>query len=349
MIPLQQVEHPRYTFGPERFARIGSATVRLSDDLRKAVIFLGVRTPGPDGGERFVAAGTGFWLNYDGWSHLVTCRHVAKSLDGSPFTLRCNLKTGTVAYADIERMDWFYHPDKSVDVAAVPLGLADDAEWLVLPQAITLTKALIDERRIGIGDFAYVIGLFRLLQGTKRNLPVVHTGNIALMPGDDPLPVWDKVERKLYEVEGYLVEAHSIDGLSGAPVFARRTFALDESRKSFLGGEIGLLGMWQSSWGGEPSKELAVGYSDMGQPISVPLGLGIVVPADKIIETLELADLKKERERRKELSRKLAAASTQSAPIAKSAGDDGEPEAEEHRERFSRLLDAAVKQPKSSD
>jgi hypothetical protein len=325
--------------------------VRLSDDLRKAVVFLGVRTPDKNGNMEFHGAGTGFWLSYDGWSHLVTCRHVAKSLDAMPFDIRCNNRSGEVAYAEVEKLDWFFHPDKNVDVAAVPLGLGTKADWLVIATDLILSKEDIDKRHIGIGDMTYVVGLFRLLQGTKRNLPVVHTGNIALMPGDDPLPVWSDSEDRPYEVEGYLVEANSIDGLSGSPVFVRNTYHLDGAdKKVFVCGDPLLLGMWQSAWGGEPSKELAENYGDRGEKLTVPVGLGIVVPADKIVEVLEMPEMKKERQKRKEDAMRSVAAKTQSAPIARAA-DTASADVDEtgHRERFKSLLDAAVRPPKSSD
>lgn len=46
-----------------------------------------------------------------------------------------------------------------------------------------------DGHNIGIGDMCYTIGLFHLLSGKKRNLPIVHTGNIALLPEDEKISV----------------------------------------------------------------------------------------------------------------------------------------------------------------
>jgi hypothetical protein len=76
---------------------------------------------------------------------------------------------------------------------------------------------------IGIGELTYTIGLFRLMSGAMRNLPVVHFGSIAMVP-DERIPVQDWRDRnKTFEVEGYLVETQGLEGLSGSPVFVRQS------------------------------------------------------------------------------------------------------------------------------
>src|SRR5258708_16164609 len=68
----------------------------------------------------------------------------------------------------------------------------------------------------------YTVGLWRLLEGKERNLPVVHTGNIARLPGEEKIPVRapNKVGGREM-VDGYLIEAQTLKGLSGSPVFVR--------------------------------------------------------------------------------------------------------------------------------
>jgi hypothetical protein len=44
---------------------------------------------------------------------------------------------------------------------------------------------------LGVGDFTYTIGLFRLMSGERRNLPIVHFGTVAMVPGDEKIPVRD--------------------------------------------------------------------------------------------------------------------------------------------------------------
>src|SRR6185437_1865569 len=77
---------------------------------------------------------------------------------------------------------------------------------------------------VGMGDFCYTIGLFRLLSGRKQNLPVVHFGTIARPIFDrdeEPVPIkdWrDPTGRSTILTNAYLVESQSLSGLSGAPV-----------------------------------------------------------------------------------------------------------------------------------
>ncbi len=76
----------------------------------------------------------------------------------------------------------------------------------------------------------------------------------------------------------------------------------------------------------------------------VPVGLGVVVPADKILELLEIEPLREHRER---IARSVAA---QPTSVAKPSIAEPERPATEgddkHRERFTALLDEAVGKPK---
>jgi hypothetical protein len=80
---------------------------------------------------------------------------------------------------------------------------------------------------VGIGDFCYTVGLFRVLSGNKQNLPVVHFGTIARPiygPDEEPIPIkdWrDPDGKKTIQANAYLIESQSLSGLSGAPVFVR--------------------------------------------------------------------------------------------------------------------------------
>ncbi len=80
--------------GPARYrdsSVFAGAKVRISDDLRKAVVFLAVQddTPGLDG---IRCIGTAFLIAYDGCKYLVTAKHVATPLEGAPYAIRINRK-----------------------------------------------------------------------------------------------------------------------------------------------------------------------------------------------------------------------------------------------------------------
>ena len=97
-------------------------------------------------------------------------------------------------------------------------------------------------------------------------------------------------------MEVYLAEGRSIGGLSGSPVFVRNTVKMpvqtpDGKIGTFSGlGGSHLLGMVHGHWDVPPT------FSEMEQEEKVNMGVSIVVPAKKILETLynpELTALRK--------------------------------------------------------
>ena len=155
------------------------------------------------------------------------------------------------------------------------------------------------------------LGLFRLLTGQRRNLPVCHAGVIALLPDDERVPIVDwrdanpvESQRRRISVEAYLVEAQSMSGLSGSPVFVRSEIAVSLKGVVRLEGAgdppnvilardtVRLLGLWQGAWEAPPDEiRAAQSKRDL-----VPLGMGVVVPSTKIIELLETDAVKKRRD-----------------------------------------------------
>jgi ApbE superfamily uncharacterized protein (UPF0280 family) len=63
-----------------------------------------------------------------------------------------------------------------------------------------------------------------------------------------------------------------------------------------------LLGLWQGSWSEKPSKTLAKD-KNLKKDQKVPVGMGVVVPANKIAETLNQPELVMARQ--KEYQRRL--------------------------------------------
>lgn len=101
------------------------------------------------------------------------------------------------------------------------------------------------------------------------------------------------------EVEGYLVQANAISGCSGSPVFVARTLEVQlmdqESNvlKGYVDGSIWLLGVWQSSW--KVAGAEIIGIKNDGAGTEAPLGMGIVVPANSLLELLSQPELRQER------------------------------------------------------
>jgi hypothetical protein len=112
-----------------------------------------------------------------------------------------------------------------------------------------------------------------------------------MVPENDPVPVLDPVYGHM-EVDSYLIETQASEGASGSPVFVRKpagAIAADEGVKirPKAYGAIFLLGIYQGSW-----KKLNPHLTqDAGEDrrVRLPGGMGLVVPGDKIIETIEQA------------------------------------------------------------
>jgi hypothetical protein len=121
-----------------------------------------------------------------------------------------------------------------VDVAVLHHEIPDWADCIPIPTRFLVHPGDTHEYKkgvvptvpdVGIGDIAYVVGLFNPVKGKKVNLPLVHTGHIAMLPKDERIPVVDR-NRREREIEGYLVQAHVLDGASGAPIFARISYPI---------------------------------------------------------------------------------------------------------------------------
>jgi hypothetical protein len=305
--------------------QVWGKVVRVQDDLRKTVIFIGVGSTV----ESFESRGTAFFLAYDDVQYLVTSRHVAEDMGDDPITLRMNKFDGSARLVGCdplvhrERFPWLVHSDETADLAIMPLDVnfkASGVDWLVLPQDTLLKNHEKQETlSIGPGDFCYAVGLFRFLPGKRRNLPILHTGHIALLPSDERIPVknWryrrEKDQPATTDFEGYLVQMPSVEGLSGSPVFVRASnvefenlYEEDGQRQSgyMATAKLYLLGVWRSAWGADADQTLA---SDVGDH-KVPVGFGCVEPAYRLVEILESSSAKEGRQRILEARKKRTAA-----------------------------------------
>ncbi len=287
---------------PFRLAHVGGKPVRFRDDVRECVAFIGVGV-----GAGFESLGTAFFIGWGGARYLVTARHVADGLEDLPFAVRVN-KNGPAGVVDVtydpaehgKDWPWLVHDDPTVDAALMDFNINwrmpdVDADAKSIPQEMFLRTDQFDDRNAGVGDFCYVVGLFRLMRGKTRNLPFVHSGNIGLLPSDERIPVrnWRKEPGapKTIHVEGYLVEMTSLGGLSGSPVFVRPTFdfvdlPLNTGEKvtaRLPQADVYVMGVWQSAWDGDPDDTLR---AEVGN-YKVPVRIGAVVPVQRIIEILE--------------------------------------------------------------
>jgi hypothetical protein len=230
-----------------------------------------------------------------GLAHLVTAKHVAEAIEPGEAVIAMNAKDGAPLFLRTGDARWFYHPTEkdSVDVAVLHFGSArfDEYDITWIPEIIFATDKRIEEFDIGLGDEIVIVGLFTRFFGSTHLIPLVRTGNIAMMP-KDKLPI-----KGFGQMEAYLAEGRSIGGLSGSPVFVRNTVNMPvktaEGTIAHLSGlgTLHLLGLMHGHW------DLPVSFSDSEQSEAVNMGVSIIVPAKKILETLyhpELVAMRKE-------------------------------------------------------
>jgi hypothetical protein len=342
-------------------------SVRISESIRKAVVFFGY----PDGRGGITCIGTGFLVGYDQTGYLVTAKHLCHQLGTDPFIIRINKRDGTSENIFGDGIKWVDHPDPTVDVSVIPFGVAAfeqfdvkfinlDASDVKNPNAPPGYR-IVPSDNVGIGALTYTVGLFRLLSGKQRNLPIVHSGSVAMLPSDELIPLKDWTDpegKRTIFVDGYLVGSHGLSGLSGSPVFVRPEYDVDlnglfprpaeisEREFKFVAprSSLRLLGLWQGSWDAPPDEVMT---TQTGRGVTVSVGVGIVVPSERIVEVLDMPELKGPRDE----YLASVAANPQSAAVSPAAASappasDANPT---HREDFMRLVGAAARKPPQAD
>jgi hypothetical protein len=116
-------------------------------------------------------------------------------------------------------------------------------------------------------------------------MPILRHGILSMLP-DAPIQVDSGFE------EVYLTEVRSIGGISGSPVYVRRTIHLsttdDGDEVSGLGTRFYLLGLMRTHWdinAGKLNQQRLEVTRD-----GVNMGIGVVVPSAKIIEVINHPD-----------------------------------------------------------
>jgi len=288
--------------------------MRVPDFILKCVGFVCQEDYRDSGGVPYGdPQGTGFFVSVPcehpemsakGLTHVyfVTAKHVIDGLKKKPF-FSVNEEGG--GKATIERIigdRWWHHPtDKTADVAIAPVWPHRTADIVSVNVVQLGTPEVLSAIGVGIGDEVVSTGLFTPAEGIKKNLPIVRHGNIAMMPDE-------QIQTEFGYADVYLVEARSLPGLSGSPVFVRPTidFKVEHkisSKKTDVfcaGATVVLLGLMQSHWDVKESDINEV-YVAHDRKRGVNMGIATVVPAIKILETINqeaLVTMRREAERR---------------------------------------------------
>lgn len=258
--------------------------MRIPDEMRKCVVFLAVE----QGAEK-KCIGTAFFVEMKSpvapltFYYLVTAKHCAKAVQDIQFWITVNQKSGGVREIDAEGARWFYHPtdEEHVDVAVLPITPPSGLDSMSINNINFFTPQNYPTLGIGTGDEVFITGLFSLAKGSRRNMPIVRLGSIAMMP-EGKIPT-----RDFGEIDAYLVETRSFGGVSGSPVFVRPTTDTGRAmRGSVVGGSrhFYLLGLMHGHWEIDPNAINQVNIKGVDEGVN--LGIAIVVPTYKIVEVL---------------------------------------------------------------
>lgn len=276
--------------------------MNVPDELRKCVVFLAFQKA--DGLTHL--AGTGFCVHrsvskFRRYQYLVTARHVIdgiRDLGLDRVLIRLNIEDGRSTWLESSLRDWVFHPSEpEVDVAIVRITILEPMDHASYPLESIVTQEFLRENSIGPGEEVFVTGLFVHHFGLSSNIPIVLAGNIAALP-------IEKVQTEKGLIDAYLVEARSIGGISGSPVFLHMglvrhvdgqvRFLQASTSTNLIGSSVYLMGLVHGHFGSKES-DLDTSSLDSGSDHDkINAGIAIVVPIWKVIEVVSQTRLRKE-------------------------------------------------------
>ncbi len=278
--------------------------MRVPDDVKKCAVFFILPKAIASGAVEEVDTASGFIAEVKNETanlkhhYLVTARHVAEQCSHGAVKVRLNTIAGTSQIVELNGENWKFHPtDETVDVAVMPWPIPQsEFDWRAIPvePMFLAGRRTLAGKDIGIGDNTYSIGLFRTIAGRSRAMPLLRAGTIAMIPEERVATDWKTAAER--GIEAYLIDSTSIRGLSGAPVLVARTIdvvpAEHTGRIPVAEGAHFLLGLihGHSDVALEPAERLSDFRRDQ-----INFGLALVVPAQKIFETLNSPCLVAER------------------------------------------------------
>lgn len=342
---------------------------RIPDRLLNCVVYLYPSEAAAEEGER--VGGSGFIIGIplandyrDCVTAIVTNKHV---IDHGNAIARLNTSDRGTDILALDQQRWFTHVNG--DDLAVCLVQMDAAhhKFMYVLEGSFCTRQVVEEYAIGPGDDCFAVGRYISRDGQQRNTPTVRFGSIAQMPGE-PITFPDGAMQ-----ECYLVEARSIPGYSGAPVFVQIPQGSLAYRNDVPDTMISVA---ESQGGGRRRAHLPVPVGpwllgvdcchlhDRDQVFNVHTGVksndwyiksnsGMmgVVPAWRLQEMLEDAEMKPAIKAVKDAI--VAKRKRRADPVSLDSASGGDPAAiaanPTHREDFTRLLGAAARKPAQED
>ena len=276
----------------------------IDEQFRKCVAFLCVDVAdGIDTTPRRIPAATAFFVgvplgadNERSAVYAVTARHViAKSRPHGPLYIRINTAAGGFQDFLVPQDAWACHPSTDVAVIAVAIP-QEQVDTRMIPLSMLATDDYVVQKRIGAGDDVFFVGLFSEYVGQERSQAVIRFGNISLMPHEKTPVKLDPGSDATTPIDVYLVEARSWGGHSGAPAFVY--YPPDREMGKVIVGQQApaLLGLVHGHY--EIKQDVAFIGDILGSgKVPINAGMALVVPAQRIIDTLMQQELVEQRNR----------------------------------------------------
>ena len=225
---------------------------RIADYYTHCAVYIYESLADAQGGEHY--GGSGFLChvslpNNPKWAELyvVTNWHVVDRAKNP--VIRLNRKDGSTECVQTNSADWFRHSDGD-DVAVFPLRTQyEHLKIWSLHIRNFVTRQLIVDEDIGIGDDTVMIGRFVNHEGKQKNSPAVRFGNIAMMADETIVTEYGVAQ------ESFLVEVRSLPGYSGSAVLicsagsgpGSNDMSVRRKGKSRLGGEIDKINVFEQA------------------------------------------------------------------------------------------------------
>ena len=273
---------------------------RINDQILRSIVYLYPSESEAWAGERVGGSGFIAWIEseeppHGGFYYIITASHVVK--EGASPVARFNTPNGATHVISFSPEAWFHHPDgDDVAIAELPVEEFSRLSLTGVPPALFVDHELMTRENLGPGDECFFVGRFAAHDGgAERNFPTVRFGNLAS-------PVTRIAHHRGFKQESFLVEARSLSGYSGSPVFIYTAATVNVNATEVItmaSSEMFLLGL---DWSHLDDYEPVLG-SDKQTPVDPKefvrsnSGMMAVVPAWKICELLcdeQMVKLRKE-------------------------------------------------------
>jgi hypothetical protein len=272
---------------------------RIPDEYLDCVLYLYPSEADAEDGTR--TGGSGFWVGMPmspaAWAiYAVTNRHI---IENGNAVVRLSTQDGRKAIFPTVEQDWIFH--SSGDDLAVYSPSLETLDLRNCRINFARRERIVDRDTfevmdIGPGDDVFAVGRFINHEGRQRNLPTARFGCIGQMP-------WEPIKQDTgFMQESFLVEARSIGGYSGSPVFLHRANFHPGARRIIKAPTYGpwLLGV---NWGHindySPVCDASGRPVNPGRPrdmqVRTNTGMMAMVPAWKLAELLDGEELARER------------------------------------------------------